>query len=229
MILYPRNTDIEGQYTYISIDGRIITNTKYIKLLGIHVDCSMNFSGHISELCKKVSKKIGILMRLCNLIPRSAKLTIYKSSIPPYLTYCHLVWHFCKVSDSRKIERLQERALRAVYKSASQQTLLKISGLPTLQNRRLQDIAILMYKVKNNLAPTNVAELFNLNNSRNSLRNKDFHLPRFNTITYGKHSFRYFGLLLWKRLNNKVKQSPSLQSFKTAIRNLDISGILENN
>ena len=84
-----------------------------------------------------------------------------------------------------------------------------------------------MYKVKNNLAPTDVAQLFNLNNSRYSLRNKDFHLPtRFNTVTYGKQSFRYFGPLLWKRLNNKVKQSPSLQSFKNAIRNLDISGIL---
>ena len=84
-----------------------------------------------------------------------------------------------------------------------------------------------MYKAKNNLAPTEVAELLNLNNSRYSLRNKDFHLPtRFNTVTYGKHSFRYFGPLLWKRLNNKVKQSPSLQSFKNAIRNLDISGIL---
>ena len=84
-----------------------------------------------------------------------------------------------------------------------------------------------MYKLKNNLAPTDVAELLNLNNSRYSLRNKDFHLPTiFNTVTYGKHSFRYFGPLLWKRLNNKVKQSPSLQSFKNAIRNLDISGIL---
>ena len=84
-----------------------------------------------------------------------------------------------------------------------------------------------MYKVKNNLAPTDVAELFNLNNSSYSLRNKYFHLStRFNTVTYGKHWFRYFGPLLWKRLNNKVKQSPSLQSFKNAIRNLDISGIL---
>ena len=73
----------------------------------------MNFSGHSSELCKKVSKKVGILMRLRNLIPCSSKLTIYKSSILPYLTYCQLVWHFSKVSDSKKIERLQERALRA--------------------------------------------------------------------------------------------------------------------
>ena len=143
----------------------------------------MNFSGHIIELCKKVSKKVDpIIMRLRNLIPCSAKLTIYNSSILPYLTYCHLVWHYCTASDSEIIECLQECALRAVHrtKSASYQTLLKISGLPTLQNPILQDIAVRMYKVKNNLAPTNVAELFNLNNSCCN-----------------------FGPVLWNRLNNK--------------------------
>ena len=190
----------------------------------------MNFRGHISELCNKVSKKLRILMHLRNLIPCSAKLTIYKSSILTYLNYCQLVWHFCKASNSRKLERLQERVLRAVHrtKSASYQTLLKISGLPRW---RIVDcrIAILMYKVKNNLATTNVWELFNLNNSRYSLRNKDLRLPRFNSVTYGKHSISYFETVSWKRLNNKVKQSPSLQSCKNAIRNLDISGILENN
>ena len=56
-----------------------------------------------------------------------------------------------------------------------------------MQNCRLQDIAINMYIVKNNLAPTDEAELY-LNNSRYSLRNKDFHLPtRFNTVTYGSY------------------------------------------
>ena len=103
--------------------------TDCIKLLGVHIDRSMNFSGHISELCKKGSKKVGILMRLRNLVPCSA---IHKSSILPYLSYCQLVWHFCKASESRKIERLQERALRAVYrtKSASYQTLLKYQDYP---------------------------------------------------------------------------------------------------
>ena len=76
-------------------------------------------------------------MRLHNLIPCSAKLTIYKSCILPYLTYCHMVWHFCKALDSSKIERLQERALKAVYrgKSASYQTLLKLKE-KTRENRR---------------------------------------------------------------------------------------------
>ena len=49
------------------------------------------------------------------MIPKEAKLQLSKSVIYPNLTYCHLVWHFCKASDARKLERVQERALRAVY------------------------------------------------------------------------------------------------------------------
>jgi len=55
-------------------------------------------------------------MRLRNLIPTSAELLLFKTAILPYLAYCQLVWHFCRASDLRKIERLQERGLRAVYK-----------------------------------------------------------------------------------------------------------------
>ena len=70
-------------------------------------------------------------------------------------TYCHTVWYFCKASDTRKLERVQERALRAVYnnKTAAYDELLSKAKLPSLVNRRLQDILILMYKVKNLLAP----------------------------------------------------------------------------
>ena len=44
-------------------------------------------------------------MRLRNLIPTNAKLVLFKTAILPHLTYCQLVWHFCKASDWRKIER----------------------------------------------------------------------------------------------------------------------------
>ena len=55
-------------------------------------------------------------MRHTNLIPISAKLVILDSSLLNRLTYCQQVWHYCKASDSRKIERLQERGLGVVYK-----------------------------------------------------------------------------------------------------------------
>ena len=139
-------------------------------------------------------------MRLRNLIPTKAKLMLFKSAVLPYLTYCHLVWHFCRCSDGRKLERLQERGLRAVYrdKHASYQQLLQRAELPTLLNRRLQDICIFMYKVKYNLCPTYIGNLFNNHNSSYSLRHSDFSIPRYNTVTYGKHSLRYLGPRLWR-------------------------------
>ena len=98
---------------------------------------------------------IGYYRKKMKISTLSAKLIIYKSSILPHLTYCHLVWHNCRSSDSRKIERIQERALRAVFNSHSEsyENLLVRADLPSQLNRRLPDIAILMYKVKYGLAP----------------------------------------------------------------------------
>ena len=83
-----------------------------ISLLGVHIDSKLSFSEHISNVCKKSSQKVGALMRLRNLIPTSAKLQLFKAAILPHLTYCSTVWHFCKASDSRKLERVQEKGLR---------------------------------------------------------------------------------------------------------------------
>ena len=118
---------------------------------------------------------------------------IHKSSILPYLTYCHLIWHFFKASDARKVERVQERTLRIVYNTHSVEysNLLNRASLPSLQNRRLQDLATLMYKVKYGLVPRNVVDIFGVKSSKYHLRNRDFHLPRFNSVRYGKHLIIY--------------------------------------
>ena len=54
-----------------------------LKLLGVTLDDELSFSAHISDICKKASKKVGVLVRLRNMIPREAKLQLYKSAILP--------------------------------------------------------------------------------------------------------------------------------------------------
>ena len=100
----------------ICVNDVVIETKDNIILLGVVLDSKLNFSEHIISICKKASQRIGVLMRLRNLI---SKLILFKSAILPFLTYCHLVWHFCKASDTRKLERLQERGLRAVFKGES--------------------------------------------------------------------------------------------------------------
>ena len=156
LTINPRNIDSDKQTEALQIEDQITTNTLQIKLLGVEIDDKLNFTNHIRNVCIKASQKVGVLLRLQNLIPCIAKLIIYKSSILPHLTYCHLVWHNCRS------ERIQECTLRAVYNSHSElyENILVCTDLHSLLNRRLQDIAILMYKVKYGLALIIVDELF---------------------------------------------------------------------
>jgi len=145
-------------------------------------------------------------MRLKNLVPTVAKLRLFKAAIRPYLIYCHLTWHFCLASDKRKLERTQERGLRAVFrdsKSTYEQVLNK-ANLKSLYERRLKDIACLMFKVKHDFCPPNVKNLFSLKSSTYNFRGADFHIPRINTV-HEKHSLRYIGPMLWNQLSTNLK------------------------
>ena len=137
------------------------------------IDNKLTFSKHISvsDICKKTSQKVSVLTRLRNLIPCSAKLKICKSNIVPHLKYCDTAWHFRKTSDKRKLERIQERALRAVFKAKTEpyKDLLIRAGPPSLQNN-----AILMFIIKNGLAPSYITEIFDSAPNSCNLRNKDF-------------------------------------------------------
>ena len=209
----------------IKVDNNDIESVNTLKLLGVKIDNQLNFKEHIKYACSRASQRVGVLTRLRNLIPTEAKLQLFKAAILPYLTYCHVVWHFCLASDKRKLERVQERGLRAIYKDKSSDylALLKRAKLPTLENRRLQDIATIMYKVKNKLAPSYITELFKMNTSGYNLRKSDFHIPRINTTRYGKHSLRYLGPLLFNKLPFNLRNKDSLKSFKTAIRAEDLT------
>ena len=93
------------------------------------------------------------------------------------------------------------------HKSGTYDELFKLAKLPTLKNKQL---SILMYKVKNELCPLYNKEMFqNKNINRYGFRNSDFVIPRFNTMTYGKHSLRYLGAFLWSNLDKKVRISES--------------------
>ena len=124
-----------------------------------------------------------------------------------------------------------ERALRAIYcdKHSSYGQLLSIAGLSTLHNRRLQDIAILMYKVKN-VCPTYISTLFEQPAIKYKLRNHDFTIPRFNTVSFWKYSLRYMGPKVWSYVPSNVKKASTLSCFKyNMIRKVDLSMLLVDN
>ena len=157
MSLGPRNWH---NNLHIVINDTVIDQE--ITLLGVTLDDQLSLSSHVSNVCRKASSQTGVLLRLRNLIPTSAKLNIVKFAVIPHLTYCQTVWHFCRSSDARKLETIQEQALPALYceNKSTYGELLHGAKLLTLPTPRLQAIAILMYKVKNGVALPYIADLF---------------------------------------------------------------------
>ena len=135
----------------------------------------------------------------------------------------------CKGIQQRKLEHKGEKALATVVlnKTSTYEQLLVKANRPSLNNRRLQDILILMYNMKHSMAPSYLCDLFSLSNKKYNSRNSDFNLPSFRTVRFGKHSIRYLGPNLWAKLSKKTRESSSLAIFKRKIREMDIT-ILES-
>ena len=82
----------------------------------------------------------------------------------------------------------------------------------------------LMYKVKHKLCPSYIlSNIFNEHNSKCNLRQPDISIPRFNTVTHGKHSIRYLGPKLWAKLPKSIQEASSLKLFKYRISQFNMT------
>ena len=90
----------------LHIDAVNIKQLKSIKLFCVFLDSELNFSEHISFVCRKASQQIGFLRRLRKLIPTHAKITTKQSCHIASLTATPFGFSACRTSDKRKVERL---------------------------------------------------------------------------------------------------------------------------
>ena len=86
------------------------------KLLGIYIDRELKFNYHISNLCAKAGRKLSALIRLCRFYTLQQRRLLMKAFIDSQFAYSPMVWMFHDRGLNNKINRLNERASRIVYK-----------------------------------------------------------------------------------------------------------------
>ena len=67
--------------TILNLNGKIIRTSDSLKILGVTIDNKLNFNEHINDVCNKANQRVGVIMRLRNLIPTTAKLVLLKVTV----------------------------------------------------------------------------------------------------------------------------------------------------
>ena len=205
----------------VVIDGEIIKGEKSVKLLGINIDNKLDFNNHVSNLCKKVSLKLHALTRISRFMSTDQLRIVMKAFVESQFGYCPLVWMFHSRTLNNSINQLHERALRLTYKDpkSSFDDLLQKDNSFTIHHRNLQKLAVEMFKVKNNLPPNFMNDVFPESTNPYNLRNAPtFKVSNTHSVYNGTETISFRGPKTWALVPNDIKQSKSLAEFKAKIR-----------
>ena len=83
--------------------------------LRLDLDEQLSFDVHIDSLCKKISKRIGILNRIKAYLPRTERILYDNSLIKPLILYCSVTRTSCCSHDNIYLRYLSNR--NAVFES----------------------------------------------------------------------------------------------------------------
>ena len=194
----------------IMLQNEEIIGEESVKLLGVIIDNKLNFEEHVTKLCKKANQKLHALARIAKYLNKDKLRVLMKAFIDSQFNYCPLIWMFHSRQLNNKINKLHERALRIAYKdpNLSFEQLLILDKSVCIHHRNLRRLAIEMYKIKENIAPTPIQELFPRYENLHNLRNQRFwQTENVRTVGFGTETVLYRGKKTWQLLPEEIKKS----------------------
>ena len=165
--------------------------SQYLPILGITIDSSLSFNKHINNFCKKASAKLNALARIAGFMDFPKRRLMMKAFITSQFGYCPLIWMFHSRALNNKINSIHERALRITYNDRTEtfEGLLNKDNSVSIHHRNLQVLVTELYKVKSNMAPEILNQIFQNRTSPYNLRtNSSFAVRPVYSVYHGTES-----------------------------------------
>ena len=156
------STKIDDDFT-VQIGNASITPENEVTLLGITLGSKLDFTSHISKICKGATNKINALLRIAKHLTMPQKKLLVNVFFYSHFNYCPYVWMFSTKDANNKIEKLHKRALQIIhsdYDSAlNYEDLLLRDNSVTIRQRNLQFLMTEIFKTIHGLNPPFMKEI----------------------------------------------------------------------
>ena len=194
------NTDIKEKDAY--------------KYLGTTLDSSLTAGQQLSRLNQTLAPKLKTFRKLRDYISENTALQLYKTTILPIIDYSDIVYNLITQQQETKLQRIQNRALRTIYrdKQLSTQLLHELAKIDKLKTRR--DIHLLALMFKRVKEPAYIDQI---NRTTRTSKGILLRVPRPKTNKLTRAPI-FAGSKMWNNLPHKLRNIPTYNRFKTAIR-----------
>ena len=140
----------------LNLLGSEIERVDSIKYLGLTIKDNLSWSEHISNICSKARRLVGMLFRQFYTCADSSTIrTLYLTLIRPHLEYANQVWDPYLVKDCKLLENVQKFACKVCLKSwtVAYDEMLHTLKIPKLEHRKKALNLCLMHKLVQTNAP----------------------------------------------------------------------------
>ena len=198
------------------LNGTQIERVESLRILGLFLNETLNFSTHFHMLQSKIIPFIFALKRIRHLISDKTALNLYFAYVQSRILYMNIVYQAAPNYLIQALEIIQRKALRIVFNKdwfCSRSELYSINCLPVSKLCELSSL-VHIFKIMNNCCKNNVMirTLSQIHNF-NTINRSDFAVEITNT-QLGANNFYIRALKSFNRIPNVIKNARSIGSFK---------------
>jgi hypothetical protein len=217
----------------ITVDNQVIQSSSTTRDLGILISDDLECSNHIRVIVSKAFRISNLILKIF----KTKKVELFKkafySLVLPILEYASVVWNPSYIKDIIKIESVQRRFIKRAQRKCgrvdgSYKSRLSSWKIPTLEIRRLKIDLLWVYKLVYGYVDVHRERFFRINQTDTDIKiyprpldSKSKNNTQFNTIATRTYQ-------IWNKLPLKIRNSSSVQTFKSNIRKYDLDGIFKS-
>ena len=205
MVISNRDTSL------FAINNFPLDKIEETKDLGVLFNSRLSFSDHITSIVAKAKSRSILLSKSFTSCDLKALILAFSSYVIPMLDYCSPVWSPHSLEDIKTVESVQRSFTKRlpVCQGLTYRERLALTGLTTLEHRRLRNDLILFYKIIYGLTSVNFGSNFYV--ATGSDRGHPLRVQHLQArLDSRSHFFSHRTVRVWNSLPSSTVCFPSL-------------------
>lgn len=215
-----RSTDITGGVT---VAGSSLQFSDTVKLLGVELDQALSMDRHVSSVVSSCNFHIRALRHIRPRLTLDAAKCVAVSIIGARLDYCNSLLHGTSQRNLDRLQRVQNSLARVVTqappRSSATELRRQLHWLPIRQRVHFK-LGTITFRAIHTGTPTYLASELHRHQPPRALRSgttTTLHRPHA-TSDFHQDSFAVSAPATWNNLPAAIRDSSSLDTFKTALK-----------